>query len=63
MDFWLTDDQQALGDMVSTFVADRFALEDLPDAEDAGTVMDREPLAHAGRPGCVLARRRWHGCA
>lgn len=42
MDFWLTDDQQALGDMVSTFVADRFALEDLPDAEDAGTVMDRD---------------------
>jgi alkylation response protein AidB-like acyl-CoA dehydrogenase len=41
MDFWLTDDQQALGDMVRTFVADRFALDGLPDAEDNGTVMDR----------------------
>lgn len=42
MDFWLTDDQQALGDMVSAFAADRFALDGLPDAEDTGTVMDRD---------------------
>jgi len=42
MDFWLTDDQQALGDMVSAFAADRFALDGLPDAEDRGTVLDRD---------------------
>jgi alkylation response protein AidB-like acyl-CoA dehydrogenase len=40
MDFWLTDDQQALADNVAAFVADRFPPAALPDAEDTGSPLD-----------------------
>ena len=41
MDFWLTDDQQALADMVATFAADRFPLDGTAAAEDGdGALVD-----------------------
>jgi alkylation response protein AidB-like acyl-CoA dehydrogenase len=40
MDFWLTDDQQALADTVAAFVADRFPPAALPAAEDVGNLVD-----------------------
>jgi alkylation response protein AidB-like acyl-CoA dehydrogenase len=40
MDFWLTDDQQALADNVAAFVANRFPRAALPDAEGAGPLLD-----------------------
>jgi alkylation response protein AidB-like acyl-CoA dehydrogenase len=56
MDFWLTDDQQALADMVAAFVADRFAMADLPDAEDAGTLIDRSRWAELAELGVFSLR-------
>lgn len=41
MDFWLTDDQQALGDAVAAFAADRFPPEVTAVAEDTGPLVDR----------------------
>lgn len=47
----MTDEQQALADMVATFVADRFALDDLAAAEDAGVVVDPGRFAELGALG------------
>lgn len=40
MDFWLTDDQQALGDAVAAFAADRFPPEATATAEAGGNLVD-----------------------
>lgn len=40
MDFWLTDDQQALADAVAAFAADRFPPEATATAEDDGPLVD-----------------------
>ena len=45
MDFWLTDDQQALGDAVAAFAADRFPPEVTAVAEDTGPLVDRSRWA------------------
>lgn len=45
MDFWLTDEQQALADMVATFAADRFPPERTAVTEDTDEVVDGEAWA------------------
>ncbi len=40
MDFWLTDDQQALGDAVAAFAADRFPPEATATAEGSGPLVE-----------------------
>lgn len=51
MDFWLTDDQQALGDAVAAFAADRFPREATAVVEDDGPLVDPSSWAELAGMG------------
>ena len=51
MDFWLTDDQQALGDAVAAFAADRFPPEATATAEADGNLVDTSRWAELAGMG------------